>query len=181
MRTHEERVMKAVATILVSLALCIGLLAQTTSTTSTTTTKKTTRKRTTTAKAPAVTQSDLAAIRQMMQQQQQQLQDLKSELQQKDAVIQQTQQQLSNLQNATSDAQNKAAAAQEASNQSAATVSSLKSDVSDIKLNTTSAAASTQEDQKRMSAVEGVVNRFRFGGDVRVRGESFSQSYAGCP
>ncbi len=176
--------MKAVATFLVSLALSAGLLAQTTGTTSSTTTTKTTTKTThkrAAAKPAAVTQSDLAAIRQMMQQQQQQLQDLKTELQQKDAVIQQTQQQLSNLQSATSDAQNKATAAQEASNQSAATVSSLKSDVSDIKLNTTNAATSTQEDQKRMSALEGVVNRFRFSGDVRVRGESFMQSYTGCP
>jgi len=172
--------MKVVATFLVSLALSVGLLAQTSSTTSTTTTKKTTRKRATAASS-AVTQSDLAAIRQMMQQQQQQLQDLKNELQQKDAVIQQTQQQLSNLQNATSDAQNKATAAQEASNQSAATVTTLKSDVNDIKLNTTNAATSTQEDQKRMSALENVVNRFRFTGDARVRGEGFYQSYAGCP
>src|SRR4051812_10013947 len=172
--------MKAVATILVSLALAVGLLAQTTSTTTTTTKAKTTHKKAA-ARSSAVTQSDLAAIRQMMQQQQQQLQDLKTELQQKDAVIQQTQQQLSNLQNATSDAQNKAAAAQEASSQSSATITSLKSDVSDIKLNTTNAATSTQEDQKRMSALEGVVNRFRFSGDVRVRGESFSQSYTGCP
>jgi len=171
--------MKVVATFLVSLALSVGLLAQT-STTSTTTTKKTTRKRTTAA-SPAVTQSDLAAIRQMMQQQQQQLQDLKQELQQKDAVIQQTQQQLSNLQNATSEAQNKAAAAQQASSDSVATISTLKSDVNDIKLNQTNAAGSTQEDQKRMSALEGVVNRFRFSGDVRVRGESFMQSYDGCP
>src|SRR3954464_921910 len=171
--------MKAVATILVSLALAVGLLAQTTSTTTTTTKAKTTHKKAA-ARSSAVTQSDLAAIRQMMQQQQQQLQDLKTELQQKDAVIQQTQQQLSNLQNATSDAENKAAAAQEASSQSSATITSLKSDVNDIKLNTTNAATSTQEDQKRMSALEGVVSRFRFGGDVRVRGESFSQSYTGC-
>lgn len=171
--------MKAVATFLVSLALSAGLLAQTTSTTSTTT-KGTTRKRTAAASS-VVTQSDLAAIRQMMQEQQQQLQELKQELQQKDAVIQQTQQQLSNLQNATLDAQNKAAAAQEASTQSAATVNSLKSDVSDIKLNTTNAATSTQEDQKRMSALEGVVSRFRFSGDARVRGEGFYQSYPGCP
>src|SRR5436305_3799160 len=172
--------MKAVATILVSLGLSVGLLTHTTSTTTTTTTTKTTHKKTA-GKASAVTQSDLAAIRQMIQQQQQQLQDLKNELQQKDAVIQQTQQQLSNLQSATSDAQTKAAAAQEATNQSAATVSSLKSDVNDIKLNTTNAATSTQEDQKRMSALEGIVNRFRFSGDARVRGESFFQSYAGCP
>jgi hypothetical protein len=174
--------MKAVATFLAGVALCAGMFAQSTTTSSTTTTKTTTKRKASTAKASsAVTQSDLAAIRQMMQQQQQQLQDLKNELQQKDAVIQQTQQQLSNLQNATSEAQNKAAAAQEASTQSAATVNTLKSDVSDIKLNTTNAATSTQEDQKRMSALESVVNRFRFGGDVRVRGESFSQSYTGCP
>src|SRR3954466_16429746 len=172
--------MKAVATILVSLALAVGLLAQTTSTTTTTTKAKTTHKKAP-ARSSAVTQSDLAAIRQMMQQQQQQLQDLKTELQQKDAVIQQTQQQLSNLQNATLDAQNKAAAAQEASSQSSATISTLKSDVSDIKLNTTNAATSTQEDQKRMSALEGIINRFRFTGDARVRGEGFYQSYAGCP
>src|SRR3954462_13760750 len=177
-----RRNMKAVATFLAGVVLCTAMFAQSTATsTTTTTTKTTTKHRTRTAAASsAVTQSDLAAIRQMMQQQQQQLQDLKNELQQKDAVIQQTQQQLSNLQNATSDAQNKAAAAQEASNQSAATISTLKSDVSDIKLNTTNAATSTQEDQKRMSALEGVVSRFRFGGDVRVRGESFSQSYTGC-
>src|SRR3954462_186385 len=174
--------MKAVATFLAGVALCAGMFAQSTTTSSTTTTKTTTKhKPRAAAKPSAVTQSDLAAIRQMMQQQQQQLQDLKNELQQKGAVIQQTQQQLSNLQNATSDAQNKAAAAQEASTQSAATISTLKSDVSDIKLNTTNAATSTQEDQKRMSALEGVVNRFRFSGDVRVRGESFSQSYTGCP
>ncbi|MFL6299643.1 MAG: putative porin [Terriglobales bacterium] len=174
--------MKAVATFLAGVTLCAGMFAQSTTSSTTTTTKMTTKhKARSTAKPSAVTQSDLAAIRQMMQQQQQQLQDLKNELQQKDAVIQQTQQQLSNLQNATSDAQNKAAAAQEASNQSAATVSSLKSDVSDIKLNTTNAATSTQEDQKRMSALEGIVNRFRFSGDARVRGESFFQSYPGCP
>src|SRR3954465_3181640 len=181
MRPDEEKVMKAVATFLAGVTLCAGIFAQ--RTTSSTTNPKTTTKHKarTAAKPSAVTQSDLAAIRQMMQQQQAQLQDLKNELQQKDAVIQQTQQQLSNLQNATSDAQNKAAAAQEASNQSAATVSSLKSDVSDIKLNTTNAATSTQEDQKRMSALEGVVNRFHFSGDARVRGEGFYQSYAGCP
>ena len=174
--------MKAVATFLAGVALCTGMFAQSTTTSSMTTTKTTTKRKASTAKASsAVTQSDLAAIRQMMQQQQQQLQDLQNELRQKDAVIQQTQQQLSNLQNATSDAQNKATAAQEASNQSAATVNTLKSDVNDIKLNTTNAATSTQEDQKRMSALEGVVNRFRFSGDVRVRGESFSQSYTGCP
>jgi hypothetical protein len=85
------------------------------------------------------------------------------------------------LQSATSDAQNKATAAQEASSQSSTTISTLKSDVNDIKLNTTNSATSTQEDQKRVSALEGIVNRFRFTGDARVRGEGFYQSYPGCP
>ncbi len=130
---------------------------------------------------PADVQRDLAAIRQMLQEQQQQIQELRNELQQKDSVIQQTQQQLANLQRATVEAQNRAESAADASNESTSTISNLKSDVADIKLNTTNAAAGTQEDQKRMTALENVVNRFRFSGDARIRGESFFQSYAGCP
>ena len=39
----------------------------------------------------------------------------------------------------------------------------------------TNTAVGTQDEQKRMSALEGLVGRFRFNGDVRVRGETFSQ------
>src|SRR3989442_1128271 len=37
-------------------------------------------------------------------------------------------------------------------------------------------AVSAQDEQKRMSALEGLVGRFRFNGDVRVRGEDFIQN-----
>jgi hypothetical protein len=56
----------------------------------------------------------------------------------------------------------------------------LQTDIADVKLNQQNAALSTQEDQKRIVAAESVLNRFRFSGDVRVRGEGFIQNYNGC-
>ena len=59
-------------------------------------------------------------------------------------------------------------------------VDQLTSNVADLKTTVTNAAVSTQEEQKRVSALEGVLGRFRFNGDIRVRGESFFQNYSGC-
>src|SRR5207248_4949676 len=59
-------------------------------------------------------------------------------------------------------------------------VDKLSTDVSDLKLNMTNAAVNTQEEQKRVSALEGLLGRFRFNGDVRVRGENFFQNYSAC-
>ena len=47
--------------------------------------------------------------------------------------------------------------------------------MADVKTTLTNTAVGTQEEQKRMSALEGLVGRFRFNGDVRVRGETFFQ------
>ena len=55
------------------------------------------------------------------------------------------------------------------------TVVKLDSDMADVKTTLTNTAVGTQDEQKRMSALEGLVGRFRFNGDVRVRGESFFQ------
>ena len=59
------------------------------------------------------------------------------------------------------------------------TVVKLDSDMADVKTTLTNTAVGTQDEQKRMSALEGLVGRFRFNGDVRVRGESFFQDGAG--
>jgi hypothetical protein len=45
-----------------------------------------------------------------------------------------------------------------------------------VKTTLTNTAVGTQDEQKRMSALEGLVGRFRLNGDVRVRGETFSQN-----
>jgi hypothetical protein len=154
-------------------ALSLGLAAQTTPA----------KRRTTTgrqAQAPAVTADDLQALRDALAEQQRQIQQLREELRQRDQAMQQQEQQLNQLQTSAREAQTRAGAAEGRSGQSAESLAKIQSDVADIKLNQTNAAVSTQEDQKRTSALEGLVNRFRLSGDVRVRYENFFQTYDGC-
>ncbi len=127
---------------------------------------------------PPVTMQDLQSLRDALTAQQQQIEQLKQELQQKDQAWQQAQQQLQQAQSTASDAQSKAASAESALSDQRTSVSKLSSDMDDVKTTLTNTAVNTQEEQKRMSALEGLVGRFRFSGDVRVRGESFFQDLA---
>jgi hypothetical protein len=132
--------------------------------------------------------SDLAAqineLRQAFEAQQRQIQQLQQDMRSKDAALQQAQQQAQQAQQQLQQAQasaaaadEKATAAQTAANEQKDTVSKLNSDMVDVKTTLTNTAVGTQDEQKRMSALEGLVGRFRFNGDIRVRGESFFQ---GC-
>src|SRR2546430_14143053 len=125
------------------------------------------------AAADAVTQSDLQALKDQLSAQQQQIQQLMDELKQRDAAWQQAQQQMQQNQAAATEAQSKAAAAQQAADQSNSTGSQIQSDVKDVKSNATNAALTTQDEQKKLSALESALGRFRWSGDVRGRGESF--------
>ena len=58
-------------------------------------------------------------------------------------------------------------------------VTKLSSDMDDVKTTLTNTAVNTQEEQKKFSSLEGLVGRFRFSGDVRVRGEGFYQDAPG--
>src|SRR5438093_8598330 len=93
---------------------------------------------------------------------------------------QQAQQQFQQVQGSASDAQSKVAALESATTAKKTSVEHLSSNLADMSTSVTNAAVATQEAQKRVSALQGVVGRFRFNGDIRVRGESFFQSYAGC-
>ena len=124
---------------------------------------------------PAVTQQDLQSLKDALAAQQQQIEQLKQEVQQKDQAWQQAQQQLQQAQSTASDAQVKAASAETLASSQKETVVKLDSDMADVKTTLTNTAVGTQEEQKRMSALEGLLGRFRFTGDVRVRGESFFQ------
>jgi predicted RNase H-like nuclease (RuvC/YqgF family) len=124
---------------------------------------------------PAVTLQDIQSLKDALAAQQQQIEQLKQEVQQKDQAWAQAQQQLQQAQTAASDAQSKAASAETAANSQKESVSKLDSDMADVKTTLTNTAVGTQEEQKRMSALESLVDRFRFNGDVRVRGESFFQ------
>src|SRR5207245_8790753 len=131
---------------------------------------------------PAITAADVQALRDALAAQQQQIEQLRQQLQQSSQAWQQSQQQaqqqLQQVQAAATEAQQKAAV-EVVSTQDKDTVTKLNNDLADVKTTLTNTAVNTQEEQKRMSALEGLVGRFRFGGDVRVRGENFFQNQPG--
>lgn len=130
----------------------------------------------------AMTTQDVRELRQALAAQQQQIQQMQDEMRRRDQLLEQMQQALAQAQTNASTAQEKAAAAQSFASQQGKSISKVQSDLADVKLNQTNAAASTQEDQKRVSKIEGIVGRFRFTGDVRVRQETFtSQDNPLCP
>ena len=155
-------------------ALSLSLAAQTTPS----------QRRTTTSRTSAASQSqtaeELKALREALAEQQRQIQELRDELRRRDQSQQQQQQQINQLQTSASAAESKAAEAASKSTAGSDTLGQIQSEVSDLKANQTNTAVSTQEDQKRVGALEALVNRFRFNGDVRVRYENFFQSYDGC-
>ncbi|HSE50508.1 MAG TPA: putative porin [Terriglobales bacterium] len=150
--------------VLLILTLTAAMSAQTA------TTKASTSKR----KKTTSVADELRAMREMMEQQQQQINALQQQIQQRDAAVQQLQQQVQQTQSAAGAAQQTAQSAETASSSSKETLDKLQSDMADVKTTLTNGALQTQEEQKRVSGIEGTLNRFRWNGDVRVRGEFFS-------
>lgn len=134
------------------------------------------------AAASVASASEVQALREALEQQQkaiaeqqQQLQQMREELARKDESIRQAAA-------AASEVQNRVAAVESKTNDAApaSAVESLKSDMADLKLNQANSAVSSLDDQKRVAAAEGILNRFRMTGDARIRYENFFQSYSGC-
>src|SRR5229473_1243874 len=170
--------MKALLTWITICVLAGSAVAQTATTSAQTPPKKRARRAAVAATPapPAVTADDLKALRDGMAQQQAQIQELQSKMAERDATLQQTQQQLQQAQSQLQDAQTKATTAVTTASQTSDSVTKLQSDVADIRTNTTNAAVSAQEDQKKVSALATAMGRFRFNGDVRVRGEAYNQN-----
>jgi hypothetical protein len=133
------------------------------------------------AAAPAVTTEDVKALRDALAAQQQQIEELRQELKQRDSQFQAAQQRFDQATAAANDASSKAAAAQTLADEQKESYTKLASDVKDMQGNMTTTALQAQDDQKRLSAAEGLISRFRFTGDIRIRQEDFFQSYDGCP
>ncbi|MFB3815710.1 MAG: putative porin [Terriglobales bacterium] len=130
---------------------------------------------------------ELQALRQALQAQQQQIQELmqrtermQQELQRRDQALQQTRQELQQVQSAANDARNRAIAVETSTGDQTQKIRKLEANFDDVRQNVTNSAVQTQEEQKRTSALESVLGRFRFSGDIRVRQEDFFQSYDGC-
>ena len=143
---------------------------------------KTARKKTAQRNDSAVA-AQLNELKQAIDAQQQQMRQLSDQVQSRDQEIQQLQQRLDQNQTAATqtqsqiqDAESKASAAASTASQTSDSVTKLQSDVADIRTNTTNAALTTQEEQKKLSTLQSALARFRFSGDVRVRGESYFQN-----
>src|SRR5882762_8898670 len=167
--------MKAVLKVGGILLLASSVLAQTAAPA-----RKTARK------AVSTSAADIQALKEAVAAQQQQIQTLQQQLQQTNQQLQQssqqyqtTQQQLQQAQQAASDAQQKATAL-EASVAPKDSVDKLNAQYADIQTTLTNNALSAQDEQKRMTGLENTLGRFRWTGDVRVRGEDFFQTYSGC-
>lgn len=160
-------------TWLVIPALSLSLAAQTTPSQ-----RRTAAPRAAAAAGP--TAEDIRALREALAEQQRQIQQLRQELERRDRALQQHEQQLNQLESAARQSESRAGQAATVSTASADTLTRLEAEVKDLKTNQTNAALSTQDDQKRVGALEGLVNRFRLSGDVRVRYETFFQSYEAC-
>ena len=127
--------------------------------------------------AVAAQQLQIQALSQQLQQTNQQLQVTNQQV--TNQQVQQTQQQLQQAQQTATDALQKAndVAASAARKDS---VDKLNSDYADVRTALTNGAVTEQEQQKRFAGLEETLGRFRWTGDVRVRGESYFQKYSGC-
>jgi hypothetical protein len=163
--------MKAAIRLSVVLLLASGLFAQTAKP------KK---------KVSKPVNADVQALKDSVAAQQQQIEALSKQLEQTNQQLQQTNQQFQQTQDHLKQAQQAATAAQQKADEVAAasapkdSVDKLNSEYADVQTTLTNNALSAQEQQKRFSGLEDALGRFRWTGDMRVRGESFFQKYSGC-
>jgi hypothetical protein len=171
-QAHKEKLTVKPQALFIVLALAVTVsVGQTASSTKT----KTAKQRTVTAKEVQELRDALAAQQQQTEQQRQQIERLQSQLQQlidtnqqSTAATQKSQSGVEQAQSTAVQAQQSAAEAQRSADQASASANETKATLSVV-------SSKSQEEGKKISALENVLGRFRLGGDVRVRGESFFQ------
>jgi hypothetical protein len=124
---------------------------------------------------PAITAADVQSLRDALAAQQQQLEALKQQLDHTNQSLAQSQQQLQQTQAAAAEAQQRYATVETEATEQKSSLAKVSTDLEDVRTTLTGNALQAQDDQKRVGALEGLVGRFRFTGDMRVRGESFFQ------
>jgi hypothetical protein len=165
--------MKSLVSFVV-LVLAVTVLAQTESP-SKAGAKTTTKSPTVSAKEVQALRDALAAQQRQTEQQNRQLEQLRSQVQQ---LLDATQQANASAQKAQSSVDQAQGAATQAQ-QSAAEAQRIADQASSKAAEATTALAAVsdqaQDEGKQISALQAVLGRFRFSGDVRIRGESFNQ------
>jgi Putative porin len=142
-------------------------------------TATTTKHRRKPAAAP-VTAEDVQSLRDALAAQQRQIEQLRREMDSRDAALRQAQQQaqeaaqqLQQAQSAAADAQQKAAAAEDAASGQKESVDKLNANVKDIQTTLTNNAVQTIDTQKEISTLTGLMGHLKFSGDLRLRYEPF--------
>jgi hypothetical protein len=120
-----------------------------------------------------------AAQQKQSEEQRQQLEQLKSQLQQprRDEQANATAQK---VQGSAEQAQATAAQAQQSAAEAQRQTDQVSSSVTEAKTALALVDKQSQDENKRVSALQDILGRFRFIGDVRVRGEDFFQDCSDC-
>src|SRR5205809_5091482 len=117
----------------------------------------------------------LAAQQQQMQKQRQQMEQLKSQLQQLLEASQQSNASAQRVQSTAEQAQASATQAQQSATEAERLADQASANAVETKSQLSLVSTKTQDQDKKLSALQDLLGRFRFAGDVRVRGENFTQ------
>jgi len=117
----------------------------------------------------------LAAQQKQYDEQRKQLDEVKSQLQQLLEATRQANASAQKAQGSTEQAQTTAAQAQQSATEAQRLAGQASSNAAEAKTALTVVDKKSKEEDKKLAALQDVVGRFRFNGDIRVRGESFFQ------
>src|SRR5213594_4133391 len=109
------------------------------------------------------------------QQQSQQMEQLKSQLQQLIDATQQANASAQKVQSTAEQAQASATQAEQSATDAQRLADQASANAVEAKTQLSLVSTKTQDQDKKLSALQDLLGRFRFAGDVRVRGENFTQ------
>ena len=122
----------------------------------------------------------VAAQQQQMEAQRQQMDHLKSQLQQLLDAIQEANASAQKVQGSAEQAQTRAAQAQQSAAEAQRLAGQASSSAAEAKTALAVADKQSKDEDKRISALQDFVGRFRFSGDIRLRGEDIFQDCPAC-
>jgi hypothetical protein len=167
--------------VAVAVLLTTTVMAQTAKTTTKTTTKNPGPNRSAAmAKDIAALRDTVAAQEQQMEAQRLQMDQLKSQLQQLLDATQQANASARKVQGSAEQAQTTAAQAQQSATEAQRVADQASASAAEAKTALSVVDEESKKDGKKISALQDFAGRFRFNGDIRVRGEDIFQDCAAC-
>ncbi|HUK46440.1 MAG TPA: putative porin [Terriglobales bacterium] len=135
-----------------------------------------------TSPAPAASQAEVQALRDVVQAQQRQIQSQNEQMQQMQnqlrqvlEAVQQSNTTAQKLQTGTQQAQATAVQAQQAATQAQQAAAQANSTAASAVSQTSLLQSQAKQEDTKLQAFQNLIGRFRFSGDVRIRGENFTQ------